>query len=66
MCRMRRSGLAEMHFWFRCYRNPYFGTFLARRRAGGTTKVRHLFSDIRHSGCTGSDRPPPAAWRRFV
>jgi hypothetical protein len=22
MCRMRRSGLAEMHFWFRCYRNP--------------------------------------------
>jgi hypothetical protein len=23
MCRMRRSGLAEMHFWFRCYRNPY-------------------------------------------
>ena len=20
MCRMRRSGLAEMHFWFRSYR----------------------------------------------
>lgn len=24
MDRMRRSGLAEMHFWLRCYRNPSF------------------------------------------
>ena len=32
----------------------YFGTFLARSWAKGTTKVRHLFSDIRHRGYTGS------------
>jgi hypothetical protein len=32
----------------------YFGTFLARSWAEGTTKVRHLFSDIRHRGYTGS------------
>jgi hypothetical protein len=32
----------------------YFGAFLARRWAEGTTKVRHLFSDIRHRGYTGS------------
>jgi transposase len=28
----------------------YFGAFLARSWAEGTTKVRHLFSDIRHRG----------------
>src|SRR5258708_16342024 len=33
----------------------YFGAFLARSWAEGTTKVRHLFSDIRHRGYTGSD-----------
>ena len=32
----------------------YFGTFLAASWAQGTTKVRHLFSDIRHRGYTGS------------
>jgi transposase len=32
----------------------YFGTFLERSWAAGTTKVRHLFSDIRHRGYTGS------------
>ena len=32
----------------------YFGAFLARSWAAGTTKVRHLFSDIRHRGYTGS------------
>jgi hypothetical protein len=32
----------------------YFGAFLARSWAKGTTKVRHLFSDIRHRGYTGS------------
>jgi hypothetical protein len=32
----------------------YFGAFLARRWAEGSTKVRHLFSDIRHRGYTGS------------
>lgn len=32
----------------------YFGTFLARSWAEGTTKVRHLFSDIRRRGYTGS------------
>ena len=32
----------------------YFGAFLARSWAEGTTKVRHLFSDIRHRGYTGS------------
>ncbi len=32
----------------------YFGTFLARSWAAGTTKVRHLFSDIRRRGYTGS------------
>ena len=32
----------------------YFGTFLARSWAEGTTKVRHLFSDIPHRGYTGS------------
>jgi hypothetical protein len=32
----------------------YFGAFLARRWAEGTTKVRHLISDIRHRGYTGS------------
>jgi transposase len=32
----------------------YFGAFLARSWADGTTKVRHLFSDIRHRGYTGS------------
>ena len=32
----------------------YFGTFLAANWAQGTTKVRHLFSDIRHRGYTGS------------
>ena len=32
----------------------YFEAFLARSWAGGTTKVRHLFSDIRHRGYTGS------------
>jgi hypothetical protein len=31
-----------------------FGTFLAASWAQGTTKVRHLFSDIRHRGYTGS------------
>ena len=32
----------------------YFGAFLARSWAEGTTKVRHLFSDIRHRGYTCS------------
>jgi len=32
----------------------YFGAFLARSWAEGTTTVRHLFSDIRHRGYTGS------------
>ena len=32
----------------------YFEAFLARSWAEGTTKVRHLFSDIRHRGYTGS------------
>jgi transposase len=32
----------------------YFGAFLARSWAEGTTKVRHLFADIRHRGYTGS------------
>lgn len=32
----------------------YFGSFLARSWAEGTTKVRHLFSDIRRRGYTGS------------
>jgi hypothetical protein len=32
----------------------YFGTSLARSWAEGTTKVRRLFSDIRHRGYTGS------------
>jgi hypothetical protein len=32
----------------------YFGAFLERSWAEGTTKVRHLFSDIRHRGYTGS------------
>jgi Transposase len=32
----------------------YFCAFLARSWAEGTTKVRHLFSDIRHRGYTGS------------
>jgi transposase len=32
----------------------YFGAFLARSWAEGTTKVRHLYSDIRHRGYTGS------------
>jgi hypothetical protein len=32
----------------------YFGTFLARSWAERTTKVRHLFSDIRHRGYMGS------------
>src|SRR5277367_3901401 len=32
----------------------YFEAFLARSWADGTTKVRHLFSDIRHLGYTGS------------
>ena len=32
----------------------YFGAFLARSWAEGTAKVRHLFSDIRHRGYTGS------------
>jgi hypothetical protein len=32
----------------------YFAAFLARSWAEGTTKVRHLFSAIRHRGYTGS------------
>jgi Transposase len=32
----------------------YFGTFLARSWAEGTTKVRQLFADIRYRGYTGS------------
>jgi hypothetical protein len=32
----------------------YFGTFLARSWAEGTTKVRQLFADMRHRGYTGS------------
>jgi hypothetical protein len=32
----------------------YFGALLARRWAEGTTKVRHLFSEIRQLGYTGS------------
>ena len=32
----------------------YFGAFLARSWAEGTTKVRHLFADIRHRGYLGS------------
>jgi transposase len=32
----------------------YFGALLARRWAGGITKVRHLFAEIRHRGYTGS------------
>ena len=32
----------------------YFGALLARRWAAGTTKVRHLFSEIRQLGYTGS------------
>src|SRR5208337_482975 len=32
----------------------YFGALLARRWAEGTTKVRHLFAEIRHRGYTGS------------
>lgn len=45
----------------------YFGTFLAARWAEGTTKVRHLFSDIRHRGYTGSYSHVArfvAPWRR--
>jgi transposase len=32
----------------------YYAAFLARSWAEGTTKVRHLFSDIRHRGYIGS------------
>lgn len=32
----------------------YFGAFLERRWAEGTTKVRHLFAEIRQRGYTGS------------
>jgi hypothetical protein len=32
----------------------YFGAFLARSWAEGTTKVRHPFSDIRYRDYTGS------------
>ncbi len=47
----------------------YFGAFLARSWAEGTTKVRHLFSDIRHRGYTGSYSHLArflAAWRSGV
>src|SRR5271169_2530506 len=47
----------------------YFGTFLARSWAEGTTKVRHLYSDIRHRGYTGSYSHLTrflAPWRRSV
>jgi hypothetical protein len=44
----------------------YYGAFLARSWAEGTTKVRHLFSDIRHRGRddqSASDEEAPAAPR---
>lgn len=45
----------------------YFSAFLARHWAEGTTKVRYLFSDIRHRGYTGSYSHLArflATWRR--
>ena len=45
----------------------YFGTFLATSWAQGSTKLRHLFSDIRHRGYTGSFNHLAsfvALWRR--
>jgi transposase len=65
----RKLGLGprRVYRWVRCIDLPepsamapkactpaYFGVFLARSWAEGTTKVRHLFSDIRHRGYTGS------------
>jgi hypothetical protein len=60
-------GPRRVDRWVRCIDMPersamepkpstpaYFGAFLARSWAEGTTKVRHLFSDIRHRGYTGS------------
>jgi transposase len=47
----------------------YYGAFLARSWAEGTTKVRHLFSDIRHRGYTGSYSHLArflAAWRSWA
>jgi hypothetical protein len=65
----RKLGLGprRVYRWVRCIDVPernamapktctpaYFGAFLARSWAEGTTKVRHLFSDIRHRGYIGS------------
>lgn len=65
----RKLGLGprRVYRWVRCIDVPernamapkictpaYFEAFLARCWAEGTTKVRHLFSDIRHRGYTGS------------
>jgi hypothetical protein len=65
----RKLGLGprRVYRWVRCIDVPernamapktcsptYFEAFLARSWAEGTTKVRHLFSDIRHRGYTGS------------
>jgi hypothetical protein len=77
----RKLGLGprRVYRWVRCIDVPernamapktctpaYFEAFLARSWAEGTTKVRHLFSDIRHRGYTGSYSQLAgfvAAWR---
>jgi hypothetical protein len=41
MCRMRRSGLAEMHFWFRCYRNPNRSNPATVRRRSSIARPSH-------------------------
>ncbi len=51
----RRIDLPELNVMAPKLCTPaYFEAFLARSWAAGTTKVRHLFSDIRHRGYTGS------------
>ncbi len=65
----RKLGLGpqRVYRWVRCIDVPersvmapkpctpaYFEAFLARSWAEATTKVRHLFSDVRHRGYTGS------------
>jgi hypothetical protein len=52
---IRRIDLPELNVMEPRLCTPaYFEAFLARRWADGSTKVRHLFSDIRHRGYTGS------------
>jgi len=52
---VRRIDLPELNVMEPKLSTPaYFEAFLARRWADGSTKVRHLFSDIRHRGYTGS------------